>query len=125
MRRISVRLSASAEGATPISECFARMKRSIGFRAQSACGEGSFGVAGRRSGVTDQCSSHLAPCSIQLRKVAISAAESFLPLLTGGMRSSASECVIRASTSFSAGLASSSTSSRKSPLRDSPSGPWH
>ena len=123
MRRINVRLSASAEGATPISDCLARINKSIGPRAQSACGEGSFGVAGRWSGLTDQCCSHWAPCSIQARSVAISVVVSFLPLLIGGMISSGSLCAIRASTSLSADLASASRSNRKSPLRDSASGP--
>ena len=83
-RRNSVALSAGVAGFNPTDSRRASTKWSMPLRGKNFCF--TYGNDGRFGAMPAQSHCHLAPCSIQLRKVAISAAESFLPLFAGGIR---------------------------------------
>ena len=95
------------------------------------------GGVGRATGLYAQCKSYSAPSAIQRWSSAFWAASSCLPESGGGMRSSSSSVVMRATSSLSLGLpgttaetpsrsakAPSRVSSRRSALRCLASGPW-
>ena len=134
-RRISVRRSDSGAGSWPFPCSFASTNRSMSLRTNEPFL--TRGGVGRATGLYAQCKSYSAPSAIQRWSSAFWAASSCLPESGGGMRSSSSSVVMRATSSLSLGLpgttaetpsrsakAPSRVSRRRSALRCLASGPW-